>query len=238
MELTTVVLVAVGVTAVIGAIKTFPYIWATIKGIFKFLSGLEKIGELPAIIGEHQALPELIQDVSKQVGQLSQELRDHMAEEERVRLEEKNLIENLVKSINFNAFALDRQAIEIAIAVFKQTTFNDPIAYYIVDWDEISEQWNWIWGNPAYLKLTGLTAAQARGGQYWDIVHPSDKDRVYSAAYYAGDSGITLEVDFICVNISTKEETPVRVIAAPIKNRDEFTVGYLGAIHLIEKPRN
>ena len=213
----TVLAVLAGVAATAAALKGLPVIWGALKvavsSISKFFHASDAISE-----------------VGQAVKKLSSDLQAHMLEEERMRREEKDMVQQLVDTVNDFASVADRQTLEVAEAVFKQATFNEDIAYYIVDWE--NEEWMWQWGNPSYLRLTGLTVAQARSGQYWDIIGDDEKERVFSAATYAGEHGIPLEVDFTNVNVCTGEKTPVRVVAAPLKNRAEETVAYLGAIHV------
>lgn len=213
----TLLAVLAGVAATAAALKGLPVIWnafkVTVKAVRKFFQASDAIHE-----------------VGEAVKNLSADLQAHMLEEERMRREEKNMVQQLVDTVNNFAAVADRQTLEVAEAVFKQATFNEDVAYYIVDWE--NEEWMWKWGNPAYLKLTGLTVTQAKSGQYWDIIGDDERERVFAAANYAGEHGIPLEVDFTNINVATGEETPVRVVAAPLKNRAEETVAYLGAIHV------
>ena len=234
---------ATAITVAAATLAGLPKIWSAIKGFFRFLVGLESVKDVPGLVVEGREINDKLDNVvtsvaniSINVSKLSRDLKKHMEEEERLRKQEKNLVESLVEAVESQAEESDRQVVEMAEAVFRQAVFADPVAYYIVDWvvDDSPEggQWVWKWGNPAYLNLTGLTVQQAKGGQYWDIIRPDQKDRVFAAATYSGDNGLPLEVDFINVNVATGEHTPVRVIAAPLKNRAEDTVGYLGSIHV------
>jgi PAS domain S-box-containing protein len=234
-----------GIVVFAAVLKAMPVIWNKMKGFGRWVVSLESIREIESLTHETNAVESKLDRVVTEVGnishnvaQLSQDLQSHMEEEEKLRLQEKSMVESLVEAVQDLAHEFDRQIIEMAETVFRQAVFADPVAYYIVDWDRTHEVWNWRWGNPSYFRLTGLTRRQAEGGQYWDIISPEERERVFDAANYAGEHGIPLEVDFMNVNVQTGERTPVRVIATPLKNRDDETAGYLGSIHVryLERP--
>lgn len=233
MDPTTILAGLAAIAAFAGAIKALPIIWKWIKGVGRFLAGTEKIALLPGIVDDLSVIPGSLKEISCKVDTIRQELKDHMAEEERMRAEEKNMVQELAESIQEFAVTAGKQTIDVAEAVFKQATFADEVAYYIVDWDDEREEWMWRWGNPAYFELTGLTEGQAAGGQYWDIIDAADRDRVLSAANWSGEQGVPLEVDFVNVNVSTGERTLVRVLAAPVNDRTEQVKAYLGSIHKV-----
>jgi PAS domain-containing protein len=132
---------------------------------------------------------------------------------------------------------LSDQTFRVADTVFRQAVFNDETAYYTVEWNTEAQQWHWTWGNKSYHALTGLTPQEAKDGAYWDIIHSSEKDYVFEIADRAGLASIPLDVKFTSVNVKTKEETSVHVLAWPINDKSGKTKLYLGAIQVIDEEK-
>lgn len=237
------------VAALAAAIKGLPVVWAWMKSAYRFMAGMERIAEVPVIVEEQAVIRTTVDDtnikvdavvdkvgsIAESVKMVADDLRRHMDEEERLRQEEKNMVAQMVDSVDKLSGDLHRHVLEVADAVFRQAVFADPVAYYIVHWNKEEEKWDWVWANNAYFKLTGLTGEEARADRYWDMVHPDDQERVYEHTKRAGETATPIEIDFLCVNVRTGEENPVRVVSWPMLGETGRAVGFLGAIQVLSK---
>lgn len=228
------------------ALKALPIIWGGLKSIGKFVSGLEKTADLPALIVNQNQLLEnsetnkglldsltiTLQGAVGSIKSLHDELVAHMEEEERLRSEERSLVEVMANSVEQLSQELSESTFRVADVVFRQAVFADPMAYYTISKNQ-EGKWDWTWGNSAYFRLTGLTALQAQSGQFWDIVEPSQAERVKAAAVKAGDEGTPLDVEFTSINVSTGVSNHVQVLAWPIHDKSGNPVLYLGAIQVL-----
>lgn len=232
------------IAALAAAIKGMPIVWNWVKNLFRFLSGMERIAEVPRLVEEHTVIKSTVNETDHKVDQVvekvsaiadsvrdvADDLRQHMNEEERMRSEEKNMVASIVETVERLSEDVHSHVLDVADTVFRQVVFADPVAYYIVHWNPVDKDWDWVWGNTAYLNLTGLTGDEARQRKYWDMVHPDDRERVFEAAARSGELSVPLDVDFTCVNLKTGEEFPVRAISWPMTDHHGDAVGFLGAI--------
>lgn len=231
MDLTFLLAIMAGIVALAAAIKALPFLWNTAKSITKFMSGIEMVASLPVhlenqqkFIEAHSGIPELLSNIAAAVDALSKELRDHMLEEERMREEEKRLVERLVRAASMQDSI-----------VFRQTTFSSDVAYYEMKRDTGESEWYFDWCNASWSKLTGLSITEARVVGWTPVISDEERDIVLPQIVRAGLEGLPLDIEFKLVNYETKEKNMVRVIGYPImQDSNGKYVRYLGAIYVLE----
>lgn len=233
--ITTIMAILAGVAAFALAIKSLPIIWDGAKSFYKFVVGIEKTVAIPDLLVNQQVIMDAniqfnvkLDDTLQAIGRISEELRAHMIEEEQMRSTEKDLVCTLVEQVESLSKTVSHNSSKIANVVFRQAVFADAMAYYTMECD--NDGWHWTWGNKAYLDLTGLTAERAMSGHYWDIVKDDQRDWVMDYAKNVGNNNEPLDMDFTLVNMKTKEEHEVRVLAWPLHDNDGNAIAYLGAI--------
>ncbi len=227
--------ILVGLATFAAAIKSLPVIWQGLKSFYKFLIGMEQTTAIPELL-ENQRLIREAYKVSDEkldmtlaaIATMSDELKAHMIEEENMRMAEKGLVEQLVSEVESLSRTVSHNSSKIANVVFRQAVFADSMAYYTMEYED--DGWKWIWGNKAYLDLTGITPEMAMSGHYWDIVKEEEKAWVIDYATKIGDASEPLDLDFTLVNMKTKKEHEVRVLAWPLHDNDGNAIVYLGAI--------
>lgn len=231
----TIMAVLAGIAAFALAIKSLPAIWSAMKSTFKFFIGIEKTSALPEVIANQNTIMELnkVSDIKLDetlvaIADISQALKDHMIEEERMRSTEKDLVRTLVEQVESLSKTVSHNSSKIANVVFRQAVFADSMAYYTME--KSGDEWNWTWGNKAYLDLTGLTAERAMSGHYWDVVKEDEREWVTDYANDVGERSEPLDLDFTLVNTKTGEENQVRILAWPLHDNDGNAIVYLGAI--------
>ena len=233
--ITTVMAVLAGIAAFAIAIKSLPTIWEGIKAFYKFIIGMEKTTVIPELLVNQQTIMESnhkfagkLDETLEAIATISRELKEHMIEEEQMRATEKDLVQSLVVQVETLSKTVSHNSSKIANVVFRQAVFADSMAYYTMEC--VNGEWEWTWGNKAYLNLTGLTAERAMSGHYWDIVKEDQRDWVMDYATSIGQNNDPLDMDFTLVNMKTKEENEVRVLAWPLHDNDGNAIVYLGAI--------
>lgn len=237
-NVTTLMAVLAGISTFAVALKATPSIWSSFKDTGKFLSGLELTSTIPGLLKNQETILESnIQSNAKidatlsAISDLSNELQEHMVEEERLREREKSLIESLMEQVKIVSSEMALHSSKVANTVFRQAVFADPIAYYTIERGADGE-WDWTWGNAAYLNLTGLMYERARAGHYWDIIEPTQRDWVIDVVKMAGEEGKPLDVEFTLVNAVSGATQPVRVISWPLHDHEGNACVYLGAIQV------
>lgn len=233
--ITIVMAVLAGIATFAIAIKSLPTIWESIKAFYKFIIGMEKITVIPELLVSQQVIMESNDDLALKldktldaIATISRELKEHMIEEEQMRATEKDLVQSLVVQVETLSKTVSHNSSKIANVVFRQAVFADEMAYYTMEC--VHGEWHWTWGNKAYLNLTGLTTERAMSGHYWDIVKPDQRDWVMDYVSDIGERNEPLDMDFTLVNMKTKEEHEVRVLAWPLHDNDGNAIVYLGAI--------
>lgn len=233
--ITTVMAIFAGIAAFALAIKSLPTIWEAGKSFYKFLVGIEKTTVIPELLVNQQTIMDSnykfdlkLDDTLTAIAKISRELKEHMIEEEKLRQSEKDLVETLVTQVETLSKTVSHNSSKIANVVFRQAVFADEMAYYTMECS--NGEWNWTWGNKSYLSLTGLTTERAMSGHYWDVVKQDQRDWVIDYATEVGKKNEPLDMDFTLVNMKTKEEHEVRVLAWPLHDNDGNAIVYLGAI--------
>lgn len=233
--ITTVMAVLAGIAAFAIAIKSLPTIWEAAKSFYKFLIGIEKATAIPELLINQQIIMDSnhkadgkLDETLAAIATISRELREHMLEEEQMRATEKDLVQTLVAQVETLSKSVSHNSSRIANVVFRQAVFGDSMAYYTMEC--VNGEWEWTWGNKAYLNLTGLTTERAMSGHYWDVVKDDQRDWVVDYASGVGEKNEPLDMDFTLVNMKTKEEHEVRVLAWPLHDNEGNAIVYLGAI--------
>lgn len=229
MSFTVVLSVLAAIAAFAAAIKALPVIWNWLKSLVRFIQGLEHVHAIPTYIEDDADLKAMISEVLEENKKLSRRIVSHVADEEKSRREEKEIVAKISENVEKLSVDLAEYSYKLASVVFKQATFADPdVAYYMIE--KQNGHWVWIWGNRKYHELTGLSALQAAAGQFWNSVDPSEKDSVMDSSHRAGDNDLPFDMGYTNVNVETGERTRVRVLAYPITDRSGKAALYLGAI--------
>lgn len=223
-----------GIAAFAAAIKAVPPIYESIRTFFQFLSGLSAASTVPFLVNENEDTQDKLDLITTLVAQLAHDLKEHMEEEERLRKEERNIVEELADTVLMHQKQFGHHIFTVASTVFKQVTYAEDSAFYLLEWDPEEERWVWSWGNPAYLRLTGLNFQEARNNQFWYSVAEEDRVRVRQVAEEAGLRHSHLEVSYTNVHLKTQEKTPVTLNASPLLGSDNTVYGYLGTIKTLD----
>jgi len=89
--------------------------------------------------------------------------------------------------------------------------------------------------NPAFCKLTGLSAEEARGEGWAEALHPEDRTRVFKTWSTAIEGSTDFTALFRMVSVLTGEETEVRASANPLHDGQGQVVGWVGTLDAIER---
>lgn len=213
------VLAAIGAFAV--AIKALPTIWNALKDVGKFFSGLEKVVELPSYLDEQSDVPETIESIARKVDELAIDLREHMAEEERLRDAEKTMVERLVE------IASQQDSM-----VFRQTAFSSETAYY--EMVLVKGVWMFDWCNQAWTDLVGLSLPEAKVVSWLDAIDEAEHDVKAAQVERAREEGAPLDLEVTIVNQKTGYKQLARVMKYPMSDLNGEVHRFLGAIHRLE----
>jgi PAS domain S-box-containing protein len=149
-----------------------------------------------------------------------------LAAVERLRAEEETARAG-VATTNAAAFLNQKGQTETALreseARFRAIAHSSPLGIYLTD-----PEGECVYTNPAYQRISGLTAIEAEGAGWRRALHPDDRDRVSSEWYEAARRQLPFQSEH---RFRHGDGTVVRtrVNAAEIRNGDVL-VGYVGLV--------
>jgi two-component system, cell cycle sensor histidine kinase and response regulator CckA len=108
-------------------------------------------------------------------------------------------------------------------ARFRTIAQSSPLGIYLTD-----PAGNCVYTNPAYQRISGLTAEQAGGAGWRQALHPEDRERVSSEWYAAAEQQQPFRSEHRFRH-ADGTVVPTRVNAAEIRNGDAL-VGYVGLV--------
>lgn len=93
-----------------------------------------------------------------------------------------------------------------------------------------------LYVNPAYSKLTGLTAEESLGEGWAQALHPEDRDRVFQMWNLVITEGKSFGAIYRFRNVQTGEVTEVRGSASALHDSTDAVVGFIGTLDPILPP--
>jgi len=92
--------------------------------------------------------------------------------------------------------------------------------------------------NPAYGRITGLSADEARGEGWAEALHHADRSRVFEMWATAVENSTDFVALFRLVNVMTGTVIEVRASANPLHDAHKRVVGWVGTLDPIERSAN
>lgn len=217
MNFRTAEALAIGLVTFVTALKALPWVWNTFLWWVAFFRSVPEITKVAALASDVSAIRD-------DVGSLSAIFESHQKQREVV-----DIIRDLVEKMPAD---IDAAAIKNITAAFQAHTAACGAASYVMATSTDGDG-RFIWANPSWFKLHGLTEAEAINGQAWATVDPADYQRVRHASDTASATRTRLSVTYTLINLVTGERCEVHANAWPlipssVKPGDQ--VVYLGSI--------
>lgn len=227
MDFTTIIGVMAFIAAFAGAIKALDVIWDYLKKFGKFVVGTGDITDLPEIKEDVKKTHEAIDALSKEFkfiiakfDALSHEFLNHMAEEERQRDEQVDMMRKFADHLS-----------QQDSVIFRQAVFTSETPYYETRYNVIDGEWHFVWCNRAWSDLTGISLPRAKIMDWEDIVGQANMTQVNSQIM--SESG-PIEVEMVIKNWFTNNHYRVLTVSCPMKDIDGNVIRYVGSIQVLE----
>lgn len=214
MDFTILLTVLGAITAGAGAVKGLQFFWNMFGKLKDFT---ESASELSAFQAETRATLTELKDGALAAAPSLASITD---------------IRDIVDAFSTTVGSMSQEAVEMAIATFKANTVHSHTASYIIA-STPDGGGEFIWANPAWYSLLGISYAEAVIGAYWNCISPEDQAKAKAASDSASKNRHEFRVSYANINQATSVKTRVQAQAWPLipyGDSPSNSVVFLGAI--------